>query len=141
MPIFFRRNVKPVEWTLKLHSCDDSASITCRCEELECVQQYKYSCIIVDRKLSWTPEILRIMSVLLFDTHAEVSLAINPSLNFSAGLQLGPRQVGISPRGSADCGVAYVMLCFLCADALRTWQLSLQRSFPTHLQSCIISIY
>lgn len=49
------------------------------------------------------------MSVLLFDTHAEVSLAIIPSLNFSAGLQLGPRQVGISPRQCGlRCGLCYV---------------------------------
>lgn len=55
MPVFFRRNAKPVELTLKLHSCDDSA---CSCEELECVQQYMYPSIIVDRKLSWAPHVL-----------------------------------------------------------------------------------
>lgn len=34
MPTFFRRDVMHVELTLKLHSCNNSASTTCSCEAL-----------------------------------------------------------------------------------------------------------
>lgn len=64
MPAFFRRDVMHVELTLKLHSCNDSASTTCSCEALNVLNnslQVVYLGIIVYCNLSWAPRMFCIL--------------------------------------------------------------------------------
>lgn len=57
LPIYFKNVSGPGQRMLKMHSCGDPRSASCRCNTIERVNQYKYLGIIIDHKLSWEPHV------------------------------------------------------------------------------------
>lgn len=57
MPIALRDNGDTQIDRLKLHSCGNPLSLTCHCESLERVNEYKYLGVLFDNRLTWTAHI------------------------------------------------------------------------------------
>lgn len=57
LPFSIRQSSLPQNFLLKVHTCNNPQSITCECEEIDKVHQFKYLGVIIDQHLTWNPHI------------------------------------------------------------------------------------